>query len=181
MNDSKIDASIWGPYAWHVLHNISINSNMNNTTKKNYLEFIQLFKHIIPCPICKIKLQDKCNMIPMNINTISNTNLIHWMHTIHNAVNLDTNKYECDYNKHIELHKNTNTKKYNKFVNILLNIMGDNPSFEDFIKIHSFIHSLYKVYPLRNNNVYKRCFKNYDALASPLELKKWFISNNIFI
>ena len=99
-----------GIYAWHILHNISINSNINNKTRRNYIEFIQLFKQIIPCPTCKINLQEKCKMIPMTINNISNINLINWMHTIHNAVNLDNNKDICDYKKHIQLHKETNKK-----------------------------------------------------------------------
>ena len=58
--------------------------------------------------------------------------------------------------------------------------MGDNPSFEDFITIHSFINSLYKVYPVKNNNLYRNYFKNYDDISSPIELRKWFNSTNIF-
>ena len=180
MNSNKIEPSIWGPHAWHVLHNISINSKMNNTTKDEYMSFIQLFRHIIPCPVCKINLKEKYNMFPMSNDTISTSNMTIWMYTIHNTVNIDTNKSICDYKKHINLHKETNKKKYRKFINIILDIMGDNPSFEEFIKIHTFIHQLYKVYPLRNNNEYRQFFTTYDNISSPVELNNWFISNNIF-
>ncbi len=181
MSILKIKPDIWGPYAWHVMHNVCIHSRITNSTKQNYLDFIQLFRHIIPCPNCRVNLQEKYRMIPMTAANISNNNLIHWMHSIHNFVNIDTNKEMCDYNKHIELHKITNPKKYRKFVNILLDIMGNNPSFEDFIKLHEFIHQLYKVYPLINNKQYESCFNNYDDISSPIELRKWFNSNNIFI
>ena len=42
MNSNKIEPSIWGPHAWHILHNVSINSKMNNTTKDEYMNFIVL-------------------------------------------------------------------------------------------------------------------------------------------
>ena len=180
MDKNKIEPSIWGPYAWHILHNVSINSSINDISKQKYLDFIQLFRHIIPCPRCKLNLQDKYNMIPMTNDSISNSNMTQWMYTIHNTVNIDTNKNIYDYKKHIELHKKTNNRKYRKFINILLDIMGDNPSFEDFIKIHSFIHQLYKVYPLRNGREYSHYFSKYDNISSPNELTKWFVSSNLF-
>ena len=180
MNILKIKPSVWGPSAWHVIHNISINSKITDKTKQDYLDFIQLFRHIIPCPNCKDNLKEKYRMIPMTSSNISNTNMVHWMHTIHNYVNIDTDKELCDYKKHIELHKTTNTKKYRKFINILLDIMGDNPSFEEFIKIHQFIHLLYKVYPRRTPTQYNKCFGGYDDISSPKELRNWFTSNDVY-
>jgi len=180
MNINKIDPFIWGPSAWHILHNVSINSKVTDVSKQTYLDFLQLFRHIIPCPQCKVNLQDKYKMIPMTNDSISNSNMTQWVYTIHNTVNIDTNKSICDYNKHIELHTPVNNKKYRKFINILLDIMGPNPSYEEFIKIHNFIEQLYKVYPNRTKNEYNTWFRSYNLISSPSELIKWFNSTTIF-
>tara|TARA_B110000971_G_scaffold37995_1_gene36677 strand:+ start:10328 stop:10873 length:546 start_codon:yes stop_codon:yes gene_type:complete len=180
MNSNKIDPSIWGPYAWHILHNVCINAKVTDSSKHDYLDFIQNFRHIIPCPRCKGNLEEKYKMIPMTHDTISSSNMTHWIYMIHNTVNIDTNKNIFDYNKHIELHRETNNKKYRTFINIILDIMGDNPSYEDFIKIHTFIYKLYKVYPSRDSSTYKKCFSKYDDISSPVELKKWFVSSKLY-
>lgn len=180
MNSNKIDPSIWGPYAWHILHNVCINAKVTDSTQNEFLDFIQLFRHIIPCPRCKSNLAEKYKMIPMTPSNVSSFNMTHWMYMIHNTVNIDTNKSIFDYDKHVALHQKTNNMKYRKFINIILDVMGDNPSFEDFIKIHAFIYQLYKVYPLRNNSKYKKCFSKYDDISSPVELTKWFIDSKLY-
>ena len=178
--NKTVNPKIWGPYAWHILHNISINAKITDETKQNYIDFINIFQHIIPCPRCKVNLKEKYLMIPISLDTITPNNITNWTYTIHNSVNIETNKKEFNYNKHLEIHKKTNCKKYRKFINILLSVMGDNPSFEEFIRIHTFIISLYKIYPLKSAKEFKY-FNNYDDISSPSDLIKWFNTSDIFI
>ena len=156
INEYNIKPSIWGSSAWHILHNISINANINDKNRIDYIQFLNIFQQIIPCDNCKKDFKVKCSLL--DLDKIDNNNFNMWLYSIHNIVNKEINKPLCEYDKHILYHSKTDNKKYRKFIEILLEIMGDNPSLEEFMNVYTFIEYICKVYPSKCN--IKSSFKN---------------------
>ena len=79
----------WGPFIWHLIHNIAFlipSDEYFINYKQYYINFFYCLKKIIPCPICRNhynKLIDRNS--PMKCN--NKQSLIQWTIDIHNNVN----------------------------------------------------------------------------------------------
>ena len=82
----------WGPHAWYFLHSITFQypNNPTENDKKNFYNFFDSLKNILPCPKCRSHYSQNFIKNPIQLN--SRLDLIKWFINIHNQVNLQTNK-----------------------------------------------------------------------------------------
>lgn len=84
----------WGPLLWGALHV----SALSCTDRRNFVNFVEAYKGIIPCMACKKHFED----VLIN-NPVSMTNLFEWSVDVHNMVNERIGKslmtYEQAYEK----------------------------------------------------------------------------------
>ena len=82
--------TIWGPSMWHCLHTISFNYPVypTNKDKKNYMNFINNLKYVLPCGKCRINLVKNFKKLPLNINCMkSRETFSKYIYDLHEIVN----------------------------------------------------------------------------------------------
>ena len=94
-----MNADIWGPHYWFVLHTISMNYpiNPNKVTKKKYYEFIQNVPLFLPDQKMgdhMLVLLDKYPVMPY---LDSRESFVKWMHFFHNKINEHLDKPYVDF------------------------------------------------------------------------------------
>ena len=62
----------WGGDAWHILHTIGLNTKVTPSNKTDFIVFINNFKNILPCDMCKDNFYIKKNTYLMTEDSISN-------------------------------------------------------------------------------------------------------------
>jgi len=81
---------IWGPKAWHLIHNFSIYSKNNECM----YTMIQTFGYILPCEVCKKHYNYIINDIYyLNEKNVSKDLMIKYLIDIHNMINEDLDKH----------------------------------------------------------------------------------------
>lgn len=85
-----LDAKVWGPHYWFVLHTIALNYPLhpNETSKKKYYDFIQNLPLFIPITDMGNKFSELLDRYPVTPYLDSRESLIKWVHYIHNQINL---------------------------------------------------------------------------------------------
>jgi len=102
--------NVWGPSAWTFLHTITYNYPENPTEedKRNYLNFFDSLKNVLPCKKCQAHYKENMNKYDLNNSLNSRQDIVEWLIDIHNEVNRDTGKkilsYSEAYNKYYNLH-----------------------------------------------------------------------------
>ena len=80
---------LWGPFIWHLIHNIAFLLPSNEyfiNYKQYYINFFYSLKEVIPCPICRNHYNSLINNnSPMKCS--DKQSLIQWTIDIHNNVN----------------------------------------------------------------------------------------------
>ena len=86
----ELDAKIWGPHYWFVLHTIALNYPLfpNETIKKKYYDFIQNLPLFIPIVDMGNAFSLILDSYPVTPYLDSRESFIKWMHFIHNKINL---------------------------------------------------------------------------------------------
>ena len=86
----ELDAKIWGPHYWFVLHTIALNYPLfpNETIKKKYYDFIQNLPLFIPIVDMGNAFTLILDSYPVTPYLDSRESFIKWMHFIHNKINL---------------------------------------------------------------------------------------------
>ena len=96
---------IWGPHGWRFLHYMTLGypNKPTENDKKIYRNFIETFKEIIPCNLCKNHFKKNLLVHPLTDNVMSNTlNFINWSIDMHNEVNKSNNKRILSYKDGLE-------------------------------------------------------------------------------
>ena len=102
--------NVWGPSAWTFLHTITYNypENPTDEDKRNYLNFFDSLKHVLPCNKCKGHYKENLKKYDLNNSLNSRQDLVKWLIDLHNDVNRDNGKsvwsYSDVYNKYYNLH-----------------------------------------------------------------------------
>jgi hypothetical protein len=93
---------IWGPHGWRFLHYITL-GYPNNPTQKDkdtYRNFIEQFKEIIPCEICKNHFKQNLLKHSLSDDIMSNKiSFINWSIDMHNEVNKTNKKRILTYSE----------------------------------------------------------------------------------
>jgi len=122
-----MEPNIWGKHAWIFLHSVSMNypDNPSNSDKKNYKDFFENIRFILPCEVCKKHFSQHIQQHPIDSALKSKNKLVEWLIDVHNQVNISLHKptmtYEqvIDYYKKLyngDIHMYSNTNKEEKTV-----------------------------------------------------------------
>ena len=171
----RIDASVWGNSAWHLLHTIGLNTKVSSSNKKDYIIFLNNFKNILPCPNCRENYKVKHSNFLINDETISTKNYQKWVYNIHNMVNDSVYNTRISFNDHIKENKKYDVKKINKFSNIVIDQLGATPSYKELLDCKTYLKCIVKLHPKKIKNKSKK-IKELEEIYEPNKLKKWFNS-----
>ena len=101
-----MDSSIWGPSLWNSLHLITLNypEKPSYAVRKQYYDFFNNLRYIIPCIYCRKNYIEHLNEIPLEPHLDSRQLLVKWLIDIHNLVNKSLNKPEKSFSNINELY-----------------------------------------------------------------------------
>lgn len=88
-NDGMM-TSIWGPSLWHFLHTLSFNYPVSPTKieMKQYKEFMNSMKNILPCKYCRENLKDYYKRNPLTSKVMkSRDTFSKYVYNLHEDVN----------------------------------------------------------------------------------------------
>ena len=73
--------NVWGPPAWTFLHTVTYNypENPTNEDKRNYLNFFDSLKHVLPCNKCKGHYKENLKKYDLNNSLNSRQDLVKWL------------------------------------------------------------------------------------------------------
>ena len=114
----KINNDVWGPYYWFFLHTISLNypNHPTENLKKKYYDLISNFYLFIPDLKIGSEFNDLITQYPVSPFLDSKKSFIHWVHSIHNKINLNLGKPKISltnfYDEYFELTKPKQAKDY---------------------------------------------------------------------
>lgn len=125
---------IWGPIFWATLHIASLGYSDKPTDrqKKNMIAFYESMVDVLPCVICRNHYEQNLEELPIKGAVNNRIDLINWVFTMHNRVNVQLGKKEYTFEefiesmKHLEMSKrgcppslnNTNIPSKGEFKNI---------------------------------------------------------------
>lgn len=81
---------VWGPHGWKFIHYITLGypNNPSETEKKQYYDFFDNLKNVIPCSICGNHYKEHLTIFPLSDQVLSNKiKFIEWGINMHNMVN----------------------------------------------------------------------------------------------
>jgi len=100
-----MDPELWGPFAWFILHEITLSypENPEENIKEIYRTFFLDFGRLIPCDICRNNFKNHLQQYPLNDDILgSRIELVKWLINIHNCVNILNDKKIVSYDEFIE-------------------------------------------------------------------------------
>jgi hypothetical protein len=121
-----MNPQIWGPPAWTFLHSITITypHKPSVNQQKQYFEFFDNLKNVLPCEICKEHYRIHLKEYPLKEHLNTKTSLIKWLINIHNKINVQHGKREWTYDEVIEhydtLYQHPNVKIKNTYYPIII-------------------------------------------------------------
>lgn len=89
-----MDPKVWGPSLWYILHIISFNYPINPSyaQKRIYHDFYINLKELIPCENCQKHYRQHLHSNPITPALDSRADLVKWVITLHNQVNISLAK-----------------------------------------------------------------------------------------
>ena len=90
MSGDGMLTSVWGPAAWHLLHTISFNYPINPTeeNKKQYKDFVESLKNVLPCKYCRMNLENNLKAHPIKPCHMKNRDTFsRYIYNLHEIVN----------------------------------------------------------------------------------------------
>jgi hypothetical protein len=102
-----MEPNIWGKHAWIFLHSVSMNypDNPSIQDRKNYKDFFENLRFILPCEVCKKHYAQHIQRNPIEPSLHSKRKLVEWVIDVHNQVNISLNKPTMTYDQVIDLYK----------------------------------------------------------------------------
>jgi hypothetical protein len=90
MSGDGMLTSVWGPAAWHLLHTISFNYPINPTeeNKKQYKDFVENLKNVLPCKYCRMNLENNLKAHPIKPCHMKNRDTFsRYIYNLHEIIN----------------------------------------------------------------------------------------------
>ncbi len=106
--------AVWGPIFWTTMHIVSLGYSTNPTEEEKHAAaaFYNSLAHTIPCPICRSHYKMFLKQMPVENAVGSRDDLIHWVYTIHNKVNVQLGKPELSFEKYISTMQRLSEKEH---------------------------------------------------------------------
>lgn len=117
---------VWGPHGWKFIHYITLGypNNPSNQDKKQYYEFFDNLKNVLPCSICGNHYKEHLKVFPLSDKVLSNkVKFIEWGINMHNMVNKVNRKRIFTFDEGFKEISNNN---------------DDCPSIENFSNINNY-------------------------------------------
>jgi len=115
-----LDAKVWGPHYWFMIHTIAISYPLrpNAVTKKKYYDFIQNLPLFIPIESIATNFEKLLDEYPVSPYLDTRDSFIRWTHFVHNKINERLEKPKITlaqfYEKYYEEYK-TKEIKYKEY------------------------------------------------------------------
>lgn len=174
-----IKPDIWGPWAWHLMHAISIGNNKEilDDNKLYYKKIYTLFLEILPCIICKKHYLEILEKNQIVLSDLNRKYIIKWVIKIHNLVNKKLNKKKVSNKDGINIHRRIDNKTNFKFLNAVYKNLNKNLSLDEINNYKMFIICLSKIYP--DNRYRKKLFKyvnntKFNNINTSKKLVSWY-------
>lgn len=95
---------VWGPIFWGTMHIVSLGypetpSKEEQAAAANFYNSLAV---VIPCPICRAHYSHFLSEMPVERVTGSRKELVFWLFTLHNKVNVQLGKREYAWEEFIE-------------------------------------------------------------------------------
>uniref|UniRef100_A0A6C0EVV0 thiol oxidase n=1 Tax=viral metagenome TaxID=1070528 RepID=A0A6C0EVV0_9ZZZZ len=90
MSGDGMLTTVWGPAAWHLLHTISFNypTNPTHENKKQYKEYVESLKNVLPCKYCRMNLENNLKTHPLQMCHMKNRETFSkYIYNLHEIVN----------------------------------------------------------------------------------------------
>jgi hypothetical protein len=103
----KFDPEVWGPHYWFFLNTLahSYPENPNSVTKRKYYDFITNLPLFIPDSTIGDQFARLLDKYPVSPYLDSRDSFLHWVHFIHNKVNVLLGKEEISYLASLEKYR----------------------------------------------------------------------------
>jgi hypothetical protein len=84
-----VNPAIWGPQLWYIMFIFAMNfpKDANEKLKKEYYNFFNSIKHLIPCSACRKSYTEYFKKYPIKKHFIDNLHLTHWVYLVKEEVN----------------------------------------------------------------------------------------------
>ena len=86
---------VWGPHGWKFIHYVTLGypGDPDENDKRNYYNFFETLKNVIPCSICGNNFIKHLTINPLTDKILSNKmSFIEWGINMHNLTNQENNK-----------------------------------------------------------------------------------------
>ena len=104
---------VWGPIFWATLHIASLGyaDKPSERQKKNIIAFYESMVDVLPCPICRNHYEQNLEEMPVKDAVNNRVDLINWVFSMHNRVNVQLGKREYTFGEFIESMKHLEMSK----------------------------------------------------------------------
>jgi hypothetical protein len=190
--DMTIGSTVWGPYAWHLLHAISIgdNTEIYEEDRHWYYLFYTSFEFLLPCPVCAQHYNQILTFeLPIYEEFICRDYMKKWVYQLHNIINENLEKKIeggpiYPYKKCIEENQSMRMKENHYFLSkVYLHADYEQMSIFTFDRMITFLKSYCILCPhpqIRQQIQQENIVTQLDEIMSPLEFKKWFAEKSTF-
>lgn len=165
-----VSQTIWGPYFWKLIHNITVlyPENPSDTDKLMIIKFIHSFLYLLPCGQCEAHFRSNLIAFPITNEYLSSKKkIVLWGIKMHNIVNIMLRKKNI-YVENIDI-VNEEINKYQTLntIDLFKNVLSY--AVDNKAVINPNIQSAF--IDLFNSVVYFLKYKNIDIIKG-LELRK---------
>jgi len=188
-----LSKKIWGPMAWYLLHEFSMNNHRKipESKKHNYYIFYTSFIYVLPCEMCSNHYSDIIyNMNILGECKINRLYLMRWCFKTHNIVNDFLNKPKYSYKNFIDDYKKIDKSIAHKYIFIILNLTFnqfdfDKMSLYKYDQIYNFFINFCLLFPdFNKRKKLKKIISNntsFKNIKTPKQFKTWFNENIVNI
>jgi hypothetical protein len=124
-----LDATVWGPHFWFVLHTIAITypTHPTSTMKKKCYDLIQNLALFLPNEKIGNRFLEYLDKFPVTPYLDNRLSFMKWVHFIHNKINKSLGKEEVDFFDSLDIYydhykpkvlQDTKQLKYRKYIYI---------------------------------------------------------------
>lgn len=93
----ELGTSFWGPSTWRTIHAIAATYKPNKKNAQAFKDFINSLTYLLPCPVCRIHLQQNIASLPLERYLVSQEKLFEWTYLLHDRVNGQLGKNSPTY------------------------------------------------------------------------------------
>jgi hypothetical protein len=121
-----MDASLWGPHLWKVIHLFALNypEQPSVSDRSCIKQFFYQLQYLIPCTTCAANYAKHLKELPIDGYLTEKNKLFEWTVKLHNIVNNELNKPQISVEQAAQIHLNKPTSKFGGWVALAIGVIG---------------------------------------------------------